>query len=139
MSIELWFALGCAVLAILAVIGIIYGALVAMVQKDVKKLVAYSSVSNMGFVMIGLVCGTEDGYASIQDELDYGIVSVAVPILGPDGEILAAINCSTATTRVSEQDMVDSRLPTLRQAAKQIEQELGRYPVLIHSIRAASS
>ena len=38
----------------LALIGIIYGALVAMVQKDVKKLVAYSSVSHMGFVMLGI-------------------------------------------------------------------------------------
>jgi NADH-quinone oxidoreductase subunit M len=41
-------------LASLAVIGIIYGALVAMVQKDVKKLVAYSSVSHLGFVVLGL-------------------------------------------------------------------------------------
>lgn len=41
-------------LAILAVIGIIYGALVAMVQKDVKKLVAYSSVSHLGFVVLGI-------------------------------------------------------------------------------------
>jgi len=38
----------------LAVIGIIYGALMAMVQDDVKKLVAYSSVSHLGFVMLGL-------------------------------------------------------------------------------------
>ena len=37
----------------LAVIGIIYGALVALVQEDVKKLVAYSSVSHLGFVMLG--------------------------------------------------------------------------------------
>ncbi len=41
-------------LATLAVIGIIYGALVAMVQKDWKKLVAYSSVSHLGFVVLGL-------------------------------------------------------------------------------------
>ncbi len=41
-------------LATLAVIGVIYGALVAMVQKDVKKLVAYSSVSHLGFVVLGL-------------------------------------------------------------------------------------
>lgn len=40
--------------AVLAVIGIIYGALVAMVQKDVKKLVAYSSVSHMGFIVLGM-------------------------------------------------------------------------------------
>lgn len=41
-------------IGLLAVIGIIYGALVAMVQKDVKKLVAYSSVSHLGFVVLGL-------------------------------------------------------------------------------------
>lgn len=39
---------------LLAVVGIIYGALVAMVQPDIKKLVAYSSVSHMGYVMMGL-------------------------------------------------------------------------------------
>jgi len=42
------------ILATLAVIGIIYGALVAMVQPDMKKLVAYSSVSHLGFVVLGL-------------------------------------------------------------------------------------
>jgi NADH-quinone oxidoreductase subunit M len=41
-------------LALLAVIGIVYGALVAMVQPDMKKLVAYSSVSHLGFVVLGL-------------------------------------------------------------------------------------
>lgn len=42
------------VLAVLGVIGIIYGALVCIAQKDMKKLVAYSSVSHMGFVVLGL-------------------------------------------------------------------------------------
>lgn len=46
-------------IAILSVIGIVYGALIAWVQDDVKKLVAYSSVSHLGFVMLGLVAGTE--------------------------------------------------------------------------------
>jgi NADH-quinone oxidoreductase subunit M len=41
-------------MALLAVIGIIYGAAVSYAQKDVKKLVAYSSVSHLGFVMLGL-------------------------------------------------------------------------------------
>lgn len=41
-------------ISVLAVIAIIYGALVAMVQKDVKSLVAFSSVSHMGFIMLGL-------------------------------------------------------------------------------------
>ena len=43
-----------AVVVTLAVIGIVYGALVAMVQPDLKKLVAYSSVSHLGFVMLGI-------------------------------------------------------------------------------------
>jgi NADH-quinone oxidoreductase subunit M len=42
----------------LAVIGIVYGALVSWAQKDVKKLVAYSSVSHMGFIVLGLFAGT---------------------------------------------------------------------------------
>ncbi|HET9776641.1 MAG TPA: NADH-quinone oxidoreductase subunit M [Gemmatimonadaceae bacterium] len=42
------------IILLLAVIGIIYGALVAMVQPDFKKLVAYSSVSHLGFVMLGI-------------------------------------------------------------------------------------
>jgi NADH-quinone oxidoreductase subunit M len=41
-------------ICVLAIIGIIYGALVAMVQPDVKKLVAYSSVSHLGFVVLGI-------------------------------------------------------------------------------------
>jgi NADH-quinone oxidoreductase subunit M len=45
-------------MVVLAVIGIIYGALVAMVQPDFKKLVAYSSVSHLGFVMLGIWGGT---------------------------------------------------------------------------------
>jgi len=42
----------------LAVIGIIYGALVAWAQRDMKKLVAYSSVTHMGFIVLGLFAGT---------------------------------------------------------------------------------
>jgi IclR family pca regulon transcriptional regulator len=80
-----------------------------------------------------------DGYASIQDELDYGIVSVAVPVFGTDGQILAAINCSTATTRVNQEEMVRTRLPKLRSAANRIEIELRRYPILVHSIKSASA
>lgn len=79
------------------------------------------------------------GFASVQDQLDYGIVSVAVPIFGSNGEILAAINCSTATTRINQEEMVETRLPLLRQAATEIEAELRQYPVLVHSIESATS
>ena len=74
------------------------------------------------------------GYASIRDELDYGIVSIAVPVRNDTGEIIAAINCSTATTRVDELEMLKSRLPYLQEASTRIEIELRRYPILVHSI-----
>jgi NADH-quinone oxidoreductase subunit M len=48
-------------LAVLAVIGIVYGALVAMVQPDMKKLVAYSSVSHLGFVVLGIATMNTQG------------------------------------------------------------------------------
>jgi NADH-quinone oxidoreductase subunit M len=61
-------------IGILSVIGIIYGALVAMVQKDIKRLVAYSSVSHLGFVVLGLVALTPQGVeGSIFQMLAHGI------------------------------------------------------------------
>jgi NADH-quinone oxidoreductase subunit M len=48
-------------IAMLAVVGIIYGALVAMVQPDMKKLVAYSSVSHLGFVVLGICALNTNG------------------------------------------------------------------------------
>jgi len=57
-----WAAARCApYLAALAVIGIIYGALVAYAQQDAKRLVAYSSVSHLGFVMLGLLAMNSAG------------------------------------------------------------------------------
>jgi NADH-quinone oxidoreductase subunit M len=58
----------------LAVIGIVYGALVAMVQPDMKKLVAYSSVSHMGFVVLGLSAMTVQGVqGSVFQMLSHGV------------------------------------------------------------------
>ena len=61
-------------LALLAVIGIIYGALVAMVQPDMKKLVAYSSVSHLGFVVLGICAmNTQGVQGAIYQMLAHGI------------------------------------------------------------------
>ena len=58
----------------LAVVGIIYGALVAMVQPDMKKLVAYSSVSHLGFVVLGLCANTVQGVqGAVYQMLNHGI------------------------------------------------------------------
>jgi NADH-quinone oxidoreductase subunit M len=61
-------------LAILAVIGIVYGALVAMVQPDMKKLVAYSSVSHLGFVVLGLCALNMNGVqGGVYQMLNHGV------------------------------------------------------------------
>ncbi|MGH9255204.1 MAG: NADH-quinone oxidoreductase subunit M [Vicinamibacterales bacterium] len=61
-------------LALLAVIGIVYGALVAMVQPDMKKLVAYSSVSHLGFVVLGICAMNVQGVqGAIYQMLAHGV------------------------------------------------------------------
>ena len=63
----------------LSVIGIIYGALVAMVQTDVKKLVAYSSVSHLGFVMLGLFALNMQGIqGSVLQMINHGLSTGAL-------------------------------------------------------------
>ena len=63
----------------LAVIGIIYGALVAMVQPDFKKLVAYSSVSHLGFVMLGILALTlESVQGALMVMINHGISTGAL-------------------------------------------------------------
>jgi len=66
----------------LAVIGILYGSLVAMVQKDIKKLVAYSSVAHLGFVMIGIFALNEEGLqGSILQMVNHGLSTGALFLL----------------------------------------------------------
>ena len=58
----------------LAVIGIVYGALVAMVQADLKRLVAYSSVSHLGFVMLGIFALDRQGIdGAVYQMLNHGV------------------------------------------------------------------
>ena len=67
---------------VLAIIGIIYGALVAMVQPDVKRLVAYSSVAHMGFVILGMFSFTEWGMqGALYQMLNHGVSTGALFLL----------------------------------------------------------
>jgi NADH-quinone oxidoreductase subunit M len=60
----------------MGVIGIVYGALLAMVQKDIKKLVAYSSVSHMGFILIGIFTFNAQGMAgAVYQMVNHGIAT----------------------------------------------------------------
>lgn len=66
----------------LGVIGIVYGALVAMIQPDVKKLVAYSSVSHMGYVILGIFVMNQYGVnGALYQMLNHGISTGALFLL----------------------------------------------------------
>jgi NADH-quinone oxidoreductase subunit M len=70
------------IMLVLAVIGIVYGALVALVQPDFKKLVAYSSVSHLGFVMLGIFAMTvESVQGALMVTISHGISTGALFLL----------------------------------------------------------
>lgn len=74
--------IGVPLIGSLAVIGIIYGALCALAQDDIKKLVAYSSVSHLGFCMLGLFALNEVGVAgSLLQMVNHGLSTGALFLL----------------------------------------------------------
>jgi len=67
------------IISVLALIGIIYGALVSMMQADLKKLVAFSSVSHLGFVMLGMFAFNAQGVqGSVYQMLNHGVSTGAL-------------------------------------------------------------
>ena len=67
---------------LLALVGIVYGSLVAMVQPDVKKLVAYSSVAHLGFVMLGMFAWNAQGLnGSVLQMVNHGLSTGALFLL----------------------------------------------------------
>jgi NADH-quinone oxidoreductase subunit M len=69
-------------IVILAITGIVYGALVAMVQPNMKKLVAYSSVSHLGFVVLGIFSFTQQGFdGAVYQMLAHGVSTGALFLL----------------------------------------------------------
>jgi NADH-quinone oxidoreductase subunit M len=70
------------IIALLAVVGIIYGALMALVQIDIKKLVAYSSVSHLGFVMLGIFALNRQGLdGAVLQMVNHGLSTGALFLL----------------------------------------------------------
>jgi IclR family pca regulon transcriptional regulator len=103
---------------------------------DAAELTAFTAhtITTREGLAVVLARTRAEGYAATKDELDYGLISIATPILDADGRAVAAINCSTSTSRVTMEELVDSRLPTLRNAGRHIEGALRRQPYLLRSI-----
>jgi NADH-quinone oxidoreductase subunit M len=69
-------------MATLSVVAILYGAMMSLAQQDMKKLVAYSSVSHMGFVTLGIAAVTSEGLSgSVAQMLNHGVSTSAIFLL----------------------------------------------------------
>lgn len=75
-----------------------------------------------------------DGYVAVKDELEDGLGAVAVAVRGKDGRVLASLNCSAFSPRLTIEEMVTARLPVLERVAGEIGQAISRVPALRHSL-----
>jgi NADH-quinone oxidoreductase subunit N len=99
-------------LAVLAVLTVVVGNLVALVQTNLKRLLAYSAIANVGFIVLGFVAGTPDGYAAA---LYYTLVYVLV-VLGSFGVILLASAKGFEADRLDDYKGLQRRDPLLAAA-----------------------
>lgn len=76
------------------------------------------------------------GFAQVQDQFEYGVLAIAVPVTDGQNRVVAAVNCSSEVSRVSMKQLVKTRLPMLRDIAGQIGSALERSPSLLHSIHS---
>ena len=68
------------------------------------------------------------GYSAVEDELAYGVVAVAVPVFDQSDRVVAALNSSSHSRRLSKAALVRQRLAMLRKASREISVELARVP-----------
>jgi IclR family pca regulon transcriptional regulator len=76
------------------------------------------------------------GFAAVEDELAYGVVAVAVPVFDQTGRVVAALNSSSHSKRLSKSRLVKERLGMLQAVSRHISQELARVPGLSLSAQA---
>jgi NADH-quinone oxidoreductase subunit N len=99
-------------LAVLAVLTLIVGNVVAIVQTNLKRMLAYSAIANVGFILLGFVAGTADGYAAA---LYYTLQYVLV-VLGAFGVVLLAGAKGFEADRLDDYKGLQQRDPLLAAA-----------------------
>lgn len=70
------------------------------------------------------------GYAAVEDELAYGVVAVAVPVFDATQRVVAALNSSSHSRKITRVELVRERVGMLQEASRDITRELGRFPGL---------
>ena len=96
------------IVAFLAVISVFLGAIAAIGQRDIKRLMAYSSISHMGYALIGLAAGTQVG---VEAMLLYMAIYVTMNV-GTFAFILSMSRDGTAVTRIESLSMLSEKQPT---------------------------
>jgi IclR family transcriptional regulator, pca regulon regulatory protein len=70
------------------------------------------------------------GYSVVEDELAYGVIALAVPVLDHQGRVVAALNTSSHSRRITKTKLVRDRLTMLQQVSRQISKDLATVPWL---------
>jgi NADH-quinone oxidoreductase subunit M len=93
-------------IAIFGVISMVYGAFLSLAQDDLKSMVAYSSVSHMGFVLLGIATLTTIGVAgAVFQMFAHGLISAALFML------CGSVHHATGTRRISKLGGIASKMP----------------------------
>ena len=71
-----------------------------------------------------------NGYAAVADELAYGVVALAVPVLDQQGRVVAALNSSSHSGRMTRTKLIRGRLAMLQQVSRRISADLATVPGL---------
>jgi IclR family pca regulon transcriptional regulator len=71
-----------------------------------------------------------NGYSAVEDELAYGVVALAVPVLDQHGRVVASLNSSSHSKKISKAKLIRERLTMLQQVSRQISADLTRLPGL---------
>ncbi|MEA2637692.1 MAG: NADH-quinone oxidoreductase subunit [Chloroflexota bacterium] len=96
------------VLAAIAILSIIYGALMALSERDIKRIVAYASVSHLGFIMLGVFSLTTNGInGAVIQMINHGIIISALFL------IVGYIEARTGTRELGELSGLERRMPWL--------------------------
>lgn len=90
---------------------------------DLKRLTA-ATITNVGALRAEIERVRTQGFALVDQELEAGLCSVAAPVHGPAGDVVAAVNLSTHATRASARDIKRDLLPPLLATAARIERDL---------------
>lgn len=104
-----------------------------LARAPVKKLTE-STVTDRRKLKKLIVEARSDAYAVVSDELDYGLIALAVPLRAPSGRVVASVNASDSSRNYDAKKLVAERLRPLRESAATLEDILRRFPALIDSV-----